>query len=237
MKEKLILVGRVMDGNRLVGGKFISLYTLSSIYVKRVEFTAIFKNYDVLNCKYDGNILRSKQNNLMLKSLSVYSSSFRLIKSGVPESYLILEYGALISGAIVDPDGFEALKHAEMYYDEIRSMKTDVQKIAKNLNMSINDISRIKNYLFIDVHELYSGKKRFDANFHIAQSWQRLMSKNSSDIQPHDITLINHELLEMSLICSGMTQNEAHHYAENTYNYRKESDEYYDKIKKNKKRR
>ena len=84
----------------------------------------------------------------------------------------------------------------------------------------------------MQAHELENGYRRFDPNFHIAQSWQRLMSKNKNDIKNHDLTLLNHELLEMSLIESGMSQQEAHTYAQGTYNYGKESDEYYDKLKK-----
>lgn len=46
------------------------------------------------------------------------------------------------------------------------------------------------------------------------------------------LTLLSHELLEMGLIESGMEQRTAHNYAENQFNYGKESNEYYDRLKK-----
>ncbi len=105
------------------------------------------------------------------------------------------------SGArIVDVDSDEAMKFADMYYDEIRSFSTDTRKIAKNLGKNENDIKKIKSYLFENnsmydpVSQTYS---RFDADCGIAQSWQRLMI--GKDIKPHDRTLIEHELLEMKI--------------------------------------
>jgi hypothetical protein len=39
--------------------------------------------------------------------------------------------GAVITGGITDIYSEAAEKHAKMYYEEIRSMKTDVSRIAK----------------------------------------------------------------------------------------------------------
>ena len=49
-------------------------------------------------------------------------------------------------------------------------------------------------------------------------------------------TLLKHELMEMELVNNGMSQRQAHNYAENQYNYGKESNEYYDRLKKYNKR-
>ena len=40
-----------------------------------------------------------------------------------------------ISGAITDIYSEEALHHAELYYEEIRHMTTDVEKIARILSL------------------------------------------------------------------------------------------------------
>ena len=67
----------------------------------------------------------------------------------------------------------------------------------------------------------------------IAQSWQRLLEGKS--IQPHDLTLLQHEKLEYELMKNGMSQDEDHIIASSKYNYSKEAMEYYGKIKKHKK--
>lgn len=41
-----------------------------------------------------------------------------------------------ISGAIIDEESPDAEVHAEMYYEEIRHMSTDVEKIANNTGYS-----------------------------------------------------------------------------------------------------
>ena len=125
-----------------------------------------------------------------------------------------------ISGAIsgaLNPDSEEAEKHAEQYYEAVRRMKTDYISIAKNTGMSEKDILEIKNYLFIDKHDLIGGYKRFDLSFHIAQSWQRLI--DGKKIKEQDMIMLKHELTEIGLVKSGMTQNQAHINATKIYNY------------------
>ena len=68
--------------------------------------------------------------------------------------------------------------------------------------------------------------QRFDCSFEIAQSWQRLSDENLT-IEPHDITLLRHELLEISLVREGLSQNEAHESASKKYDYAEESMMYY----------
>ena len=77
-----------------------------------------------------------------------------------------------ISGAIIDVYSKKADKHATLYYEEIRHRTTDASKIAKNTGYDEQFIQEIKNYLFMDKHNLQSGYKRFDPDFMIAQSWQ-----------------------------------------------------------------
>lgn len=61
------------------------------------------------------------------------------------------------------------------------------------------------------------------------ESWRRLIDGKP---EKHDITMIEHELLEKELIKSGMSQTEAHKKATLKYNYSKESEEFYANIEK-----
>lgn len=133
-----------------------------------------------------------------------------------------------VFGAITNTGSKEAICHAELYYKEIRKFTTDVKKISDNTGFSYEQILLVKNYLFMDKHVLEKGKEPrfFDACFEIAESWQRLAGF-SSEILPHDITLIKHELMEMELIGKGYSQEDAHKMTNKLYNYTEESDSYY----------
>ena len=136
-----------------------------------------------------------------------------------------------ISGGISDPNSLRAMAHAELYYEEIRNNHSDVKRIAANTGFTSEQILLIKNYLFVDAHELDGGFKRFDVSFEIAESWRRL-AFDPDNIQPHDITLLNHELMEMRLMNDGSTQDEAHTITSRKYDYAKESAEFYYKMNK-----
>ena len=53
--------------------------------------------------------------------------------------------------------------------------------------------------------------------------------------EPHDLVLIEHEIMESRLMESGMSQDEAHIAASKKHNYGKEARKHYGKIKKYKK--
>ena len=57
------------------------------------------------------------------------------------------------------------------------------------------------------------------------------------DIKPHDITMIEHELLEMKIKKDNLstTHQEAHDLANEKYNYGKGAKEYYGNLKKHNK--
>lgn len=131
-----------------------------------------------------------------------------------------------ISGAISDPYSKDALDHAELYYEEIRHRTDDIEKIAKLTGHTPEQILKVKNFLFLDTHILSSGIKRFDPSFEIAESWQRL-SDMQRFVQPHDFTLIEHELMEMDLINKGLSQEEAHKETCKKYDYPTETRKFY----------
>lgn len=127
-----------------------------------------------------------------------------------------------ISGAL-NPDSEEANKYAIQYYEAVRHMKTDMARIAKNTGWDADKISAIKNHIFYQKHDLGNNKlERFAPSYSMGQSWQRLIE--GKNIQPHDITLLNHEYLELSLMKDGYSQYNAHILASKKYNYRKESE-------------
>lgn len=144
--------------------------------------------------------------------------------------------GVQTGGRIVDPEGQRGQAFADLYYEEIRHFTTDVERIAQNIGKRKEDIQKIKNYLFLD-NSLYDEGvwRRFDTDCAIAQSWQRLMI--GKDIKPHDLTLIEHELLEMRIKEDnpGISHSEAHTMAQQVHNYTKGSKEYYDSLEKHKK--
>ena len=143
----------------------------------------------------------------------------------------IIKSGA-VSGAR-NPYGDAANKHAEKYYGLVRKMKTDVARIAKTTGIPEQDIQSIKDYLFIQKHDLGgSEKKRFDPDYMIGESWKRLIDGKP---ESHDLTLIKHEIMEKDLMSKGMSQDEAHIAATAKYNYDKEATLFYGKIKKFKK--
>ena len=125
-----------------------------------------------------------------------------------------------------------------MYYEEIRKFSTDVKRIAANLEKNEADIRKIKAYLFEDksLFDPDTGEyKRFFPDCAIAQSWQRLMT--GKNIQPHDRTLIKHELYEMQLKQENpeLEHWKTHEIACQKYDYQKEVEEYYGNLEKHSK--
>jgi hypothetical protein len=131
-----------------------------------------------------------------------------------------IESGAVsgsLSGAL-DPNSKEANEHAKRYYGLVRSMKTDVANIAQNTGFTEEQIKDVKDHLFMTKHDLGSDKlEYFEENYEIAQSWQRLIEGKA--IEPHDIILLEHELLEREYMLQGFSQDVAHRKAEEKYNY------------------
>lgn len=131
----------------------------------------------------------------------------------------IINTGA-ISGAL-NPYSKEAEKHAVQYYEAVRHMKTDTQKISAATGIGQDKIDKIKNHVFITEHDLLTEKKRFDPSYEMAQSWQRLIS---GSFKEQDIVLLKHEYAELRYMEKGYSQNEAHIRASKKYNYAKYCD-------------
>jgi hypothetical protein len=129
-----------------------------------------------------------------------------------------------------NPYGMAADEHEIRYYQLVRSMHTDVSKIAAATGFTEDEIRDIKNYLFVEKHDLGNGgMEQFAPDYMIAQSRQRLVDGKP---EPHDITLLEHERYERQLVLQGMTQDKAHIESTHRHNYQKEAQDFYDKIKK-----
>lgn len=145
------------------------------------------------------------------------------------EDYNNLISGA-VAGAITDPESEEGIRHADLYYAEIRKFSTDVEKIAANTGFKFDQILMVKNYLFVHIHNLDGELKQFDPCFEIAESWRRL-AFDKENIQPHDILLIKHELNEIDLVNKGYSQSQAHDMTNELYNYTLASEKFYKQLK------
>ena len=136
------------------------------------------------------------------------------------------------SGAL-NPDSKKAQEHADKYYEFVRKMKNDHERIAKNTDFSAEEVKQIKSFIFLEKHDLGGSEPEyFYPSYEMAQSWQRLI--DGKNIQNHDITLLKHELMERDLIKQGYSQSEAHKKSEQKYNYAKESRDYYAETDKHK---
>jgi hypothetical protein len=140
----------------------------------------------------------------------------------------IIKSGA-VSGAR-NPYGSKAREHANRYYGLVRSMNTDVEKIATTTGHTIDEIQKIKNYVFYDKHDLGGIEAElFEPDYMMGESWRRLMAGIP---EQHDLILIEHELMEIGLMEKGYSQEKAHILTSKKYNYDKEATEFYDKIEK-----
>ena len=129
----------------------------------------------------------------------------------------IINVGA-VSGAL-SPESDRTRAHAEQYYQSVRAMTTNVECFLAHTGYSLDVIQRIKNFIFVDVHDLGDGKvSRFDASFETAQSWKLLI--DWKDIQPHDITLLQRRIMEKELMDAAHTlTSRKFNYAEKAYKY------------------
>ncbi|MGQ7423659.1 hypothetical protein ACTGVR_03965 [Streptococcus suis] len=120
-----------------------------------------------------------------------------------------------------DEYGIEREKHAKMYYEQVRNRNREMEvvRVAKNSSFSVSDVEKIFDHIFINEHDLEEGRKRFDPNYDMAESWRRLTEVGGKNIQKHDIIMLHHELMELGLMAKGMSYDEAHNQTNKVYNY------------------
>lgn len=118
-----------------------------------------------------------------------------------------------------NPESIHAVEHANAYYASIRKRTGDCETISNNTKFTLEQISLIKSYIFYAQHKLCNGIERFCPDYMMGESWRRLSSSNKNHIQPHDIILLNHELLEIHYIMQGYDQDRAHTESSKKYDY------------------
>jgi hypothetical protein len=105
--------------------------------------------------------------------------------------------------------------------ESIRNCKTDIEEIAKNLNLMPETVERVKNHLYYKKHILNSYDneiefKRFDADLKQSLVWKALQRGQYND---NDREWFNHELLEMYHISKNpeLGYSDAHKKAESWF--------------------
>jgi hypothetical protein len=118
------------------------------------------------------------------------------------------------SGEIPVSDYKRRDNHANKYYDSVRKMTTDIDKISQNTGLYKNDIKQVKEHVFFNKYDL--GKREpsnFDPDYHMSLSRQLLI--DGKNIKEMDIVLLNHEILERKyMIEQKMSYDIAHNLAE-----------------------
>jgi len=136
----------------------------------------------------------------------------------------IIESGA-INGALTDkndPLYTRRDAHANRYYESMRNSRKSniIDHIANNTGISKKSISKIYDHVFINEYELSGGKRRFDPDYYMAESFRRL--REGKNIQKHDLIMLKHERLEYELMKKlHLKYDEAHKITERKYNYQK----------------
>ena len=122
-----------------------------------------------------------------------------------------------------DPYNKERDRHAQEFYESVRNRNKqhEIVKVSNNSGLSQSDVEKIYNHIFINEYDLEDGRKRFDPNYDMAESWRRLSEIGGKNIQPHELVMLNHELMEHDLMAKGMKYDEAHELTNKTYNYQK----------------
>lgn len=132
-----------------------------------------------------------------------------------------------------DPDGKKREAHAVRYYESIRNSKKKdiVETVAANSGISSEDVSKMYDHLFVNEYDLDKGHTRFDSDYYIAESVQRL--REGKNIQNHDMTLVYHEAMEYDLMnIDGLSYEEAHEVANRSFNYQRDLDKWLDENEK-----
>ena len=128
-----------------------------------------------------------------------------------------------------NPNSLQNQRKATEMYEQIRKRRTDIINVSNNTNFSLEQCHIIKNYAFINMHELKEGYKAFYPDFAMASSWFRLAEQGGNNIKKHDVIMLYHELYEINLLINNteISQSEAHRRAEEKYNYTLACKEYY----------
>lgn len=170
-----------------------------------------------------------------LRKYGISSGSFRKLSRGDQQKALdaaLTRQSGAVSGALNDAnDPYEKKRrtHAARYYDEVRARdpEREIAAVASSSGMGLEKVRTAYEHVFIREHDLEGGHRRFDPDYDMSQSWQRL--REGKTVFEHGLTLIEHEAREAMYMDAGMTYGEAHaKTCEDGYNYVKDLDKWKD---------
>lgn len=214
MERGIRATKREIEAQKAIGG---DTSELQSILRKQNSDYKQFSAAAGVNIK--NNRLRVERGTINIKETKSYQNAVRVKNAGALSNKN-------------DPFGRKREKHASVFYDEVRNRKSSyvVNHIAKNGCISEKSAKNIYEHVFINEHKFSDGTvRRFDADYDMAESFRRIL--DGKDIKPHDITMLRHENLELNLMKKyNMTYDVAHNLAESKYNYKKELDEFLERI-------
>ncbi|MFM7438069.1 MAG: hypothetical protein ACKO2V_05620 [Snowella sp.] len=103
------------------------------------------------------------------------------------------------------------LKQVIKTYDKIMMETQDIQQIATEYKVSIEEVKRAKDYAF----GTGVSQNQFSPDSKMAEAWLRLGSKNGTQV---DEVLLRHEIYESDLVLNkGYKQADAHKLAQKRY--------------------
>ena len=214
MERQIRATKREIEAQSAIGGDTAELR--SKLRVKSSEYGQFSK---AAGLKERDNRLRVESGSSDLKSTKAYQNAVNMKNAGALSNK-------------TDPFGRKREKHAISYYEEIRNRRSDyvIKRISKNGGVSEKAAKNIYEHVFVEKHIFADGTERqFDPDYDMSESFRRILE--GKNIKPHDITMLRHENLELNLMKKyNMVYEEAHSLAEQKYNYKKELDEFLERI-------
>ena len=89
--------------------------------------------------------------------------------------------------------------------------------IERESGLTPEESERAFSHLLVEEHDLEGGIRRFDEDYEISQSIQRILSGRG--VCQHDRLLFQHEVVESVYMGRGMPYTQAHDRANLLYNY------------------
>lgn len=214
MERQIRATKREIEAQSAIGGDTAELR--SKLRVKSSEYRQFS---EAAGLKVRDNRLRVESGSSDLKFTKAYQNAVNMKNAGALSNK-------------TDPFGRKREKHAISYYEEIRNRRSDyvIKRISKHGGVSEKAAKNIYEHVFVEKHIFADGTERqFDPDYDMSESFRRILE--GKNIKPHDITMLRHENLELNLMKKyNMVYEDAHSLAEQKYNYKKELDEFLERI-------
>lgn len=119
------------------------------------------------------------------------------------------------------PQSNDEEKAQRMYHEFIeRKEAPQATVVADHTGFSKRSVEQVYEHMFTSKHKFEEGPiRQFDPSYDMAQSWQRLISKDNKSIRKSDILMLEHEMFESILMKDGLTYEKAHLETSKIYDY------------------